>query len=301
MKEIRVPASTSNLGAGFDTVGLALRLFLTVRVSESDAASPQVTIRSSGEGAEDLPCDSENLIYRAMQFAARREAVDLPPVLLEVQNEIPLARGLGSSASAIVAGLSAFEVVASRTLPAEKLLLYGSAIEGHADNIAPALMGGYVTTCLAGDGAVLAARLDWPEELRAVFVVPDFHLVTAAARAILPQVLSRQDAIFNIQRAALFSAAIATRRFDLLREAMRDRLHQPARQRLVPGLDSILDLPDRPGLRGVSLSGAGPTIVAFADSHEEAIGRDISEIFAAHGITSQVRVLEICKEGRTVQ
>lgn len=301
MKEIRVPASTSNMGAGFDTLGLALNLFLTVRVEAANDDGQNVLIRATGDGAEDLPRDSENLIYRTMQFAATREGIRLPPVEMEVHNEIPLARGLGSSAAAIVAGLSAFEVVTGTNLSLERLLMYGTAIEGHADNIAPSLMGGLITTCVANDQHVVAVKLDWPRELRAVFVVPEFHLVTEAARAILPAALSRQDAIFNIQRVALFEAAIVTRRYELLREAMRDRLHQPARQRLVPGLEQILELPARPGLRGISLSGAGPTIVAFADSHEEQIGEEISAIFSKHNIKSHVRVLEINTEGRTVR
>lgn len=301
MKEIRVPASTSNMGAGFDTLGLALNLFLTVRVRALGDDAPAVRILSSGEGAEDLPRDSENLIYRTMQFAAARERVRLPSIEMEVHNDIPLARGLGSSAAAIVAGLSAFEVVTGANLPSDSFLMYGAALEGHADNIAPALMGGLVTTCAANGRKVLAIKMDWPRELRALFVVPEFHLVTEAARAILPAALSRQDAIFNIQRVALFEAAILTRRFEFLREAMRDRLHQPARQRLVPGLEEILNLPAQPGLKGISLSGAGPTIVAFVDGHEEEIGGEIAAIFSKQGIRSSVRVLEINTEGRTVR
>jgi len=297
MIEITVPASTANLGPGFDTQGLALQLYLKVKIEQLDSPVDQCIVLS-GEGASELPRTKDNLIYRSALFAAEQEGVLLPPARLYVENEIPIARGLGSSSAAIIAGLSLFEALSGMELGQEKLLKYGAQIEGHADNIAPALMGGLVTTCLLPCKRVLAVKQDWPEEIKAVVVIPDFQLSTAEARAALPTSLSRQDVIYNIQRVALFGAALRAKRFDYLSEAMKDRLHQPARQALVPGLEEILNLSGVDGLLAVALSGAGPTVLALATHNLGNIGELIAEKFARRGIKSEARQLAIDKIGR---
>src|SRR5919199_2162496 len=210
--EVRVPASTSNLGAGFDCFGLALRLYLTVRTT------------GEGRGAS-LPNDGENLIFRAMCLAAEREGLSLPHVRLAVRNEIPLGRGLGSSAAAIVAGLTLSAALCGRGLPDAALLRYATELEGHADNVAASLLGGWVTTCVREDGEVLAVKRRWPQDTKLVVVSPHVPLETARARAALPREVARTDAVHNVQRAALFSAALEGRADELLWEATRDRLH----------------------------------------------------------------------------
>ena len=303
MTRIRVPASTSNLGPGFDSHGLALKLHLTLDVETS--GTPYGTFTFEGEGAEELrTAADENIIFAAMRFAAAREGVELRPARIQVTNQIPLARGLGSSGAAIIAGLSAFEVITGIELATPKLLSYATEIEGHSDNVAAALMGSFVVSCVTDAGEVLAAGVPWPSEVRAVVAVPDFKVKTEKARSVLPRALSLEDAVFNIQRASLMVAAIAGKRLGLMREAARDRLHQPHRAPLVPGLNDVLALANdeiAPELLAVALSGSGPTVVAFATTGLEEIGAKIVRCFDKHGIRTQIRVLEVETQGRVVE
>jgi homoserine kinase len=300
--EVRVPASTSNLGAGFDCFGLALRLYLTVRATVAPETSDPCRVRSTGEGrGASLPNDGENLIFRAMCLAAEREGLSLPHVRLAVRNEIPLGRGLGSSAAAIVAGLTLSAALCGRELPDAALLRYAAELEGHADNVAASLLGGWVTTCVREDGEVLAVKRRWPQDTKLVVVSPHVPLETARARAALPREVARTDAVHNVQRAALFSAALEGRADELLWEATRDRLHQPHRERLVPGLAAALSTPRRPGLLGLALSGAGPSVVALAREHFEEIGEAVASGFRGEGVEATVRLLEVDEEGRRVR
>ena len=296
---IRVPSSTSNLGPGFDSQGIALNLYLTIDVEPTQDS--HITFTFTGEGASDLNSAAENnLIHTAMQFVAEREGVALTPARLNVTNEIPLARGLGSSAAAIIAGFSAFEIITGTTLSIDKLLAYATEMEHHSDNVAAALLGSFVVSCVADDGRVFASRVTWPDEVRAVVVIPNFKVRTEDSRRAVPLQLSRQDAVFNIQRAALFVAALAERRYDLLREAMRDKLHQPFRAPLVPGLEEILSLENVDGLLGVALSGSGPTVFALATHNFDNVAQAIAACFESRGIECATRFLEVEKAGRVI-
>ena len=298
MIEVRVPASTSNLGAGFDCFGLALKLYLTVRATSIPESSEPCRVTTTGAPEnEALPRNSVNLIYRAMAFAARRESAVLPPVELHVHNEIPLASGLGSSAAAIVAGIKLGGLITERHIPDQTIQNYATEFEGHPDNVTASLYGGFVTSCLRSDATVVSTKFDWPKLIRVVVVSPHSQLPTHVARAALPRTVTRVDAVHNLQRTALFTAAIAQQRYDLLWEAMRDRLHQPQRESLVPGLAEALALPRMPGLLGVALSGAGPSIVALVHDNDEEIGARIASCFSAHKIESTVRTLEVDNEG----
>ena len=293
---VKVPATSANLGPGFDTLGLALGLHLDVEVAEGEAGG--AWLEAEGEGAGELPRTRENLLHRAYALAASREGVAAPPVRFRSRSEIPLARGLGSSAAAVVAGLSAFEAVTGHTLSDERLLRYCLAFEGHLDNAAAALFGGFVTACVVPDGAPVVVRRDWPAELRVVVAVPDLRLETSRAREVLPERVSRADAVFNLQRAALFHAAISERRWDLLAEAMRDRLHQPYRAALVPGLAEALALEPDGRLLGVALSGAGSSVVALAAGDTGAVASRLGGCFARHGLPVRTLALEADPRGR---
>ncbi|HSD46523.1 MAG TPA: homoserine kinase, partial [Pyrinomonadaceae bacterium] len=264
--KVSVPASTSNLGPGFDCFGLALKLYLTVHATAVPEAAEPCRITTTGaKENEALPRNSVNLIYRAMAFIAHSEGASLPCVELAAHNEIPLASGLGSSAAAIVAGIKLGALLTGISLPDQTILNYATEFEGHPDNVAPSLYGGFVTSCIRHDGTVLSAKFDWPTQVRVVVVSPHSQLPTHVARTALPRTVTRIDAVHNLQRAALFTAAVAQRRYDLLWDAMRDRLHQPHRESLVPGLSEALSLPRMKGLLGIALSGAGPSIVALVD------------------------------------
>ena len=298
--EIRVPGSTSNIGPGFDCFGLALKLYLTGHATAvPDASEPcQVTTTGANEN-EALPRNAANLIYRAMSFAARREGLSLPPVELMVHNEIPLASGLGSSAAAIVAGIKSCALLTGHNLTDQKILNYATEFEGHPDNVAASVCGGFVINCLRDDRTVVSAKFDWPSHIRVVVVSPQSQLPTHVARAALARTVSRGDAVHNLQRTALFTAAIARGRDELLWDAMQDRLHQPQRESLVPGLKDALALPRMPGLLGIALSGAGPSILALVTDHDDEIGARIASCFRAHKIKSTTRTLEVANEGAT--
>jgi homoserine kinase len=298
---IRVPASTSNLGPGFDTLGLALSLYLTVEVAPCDDPHRAGSIVSvEGEGAGELPRSPDNLIHRAYRLAADREGIAPPPVVFRVRNEIPVSRGLGSSASAIVAGAAALFAASGRAVATERVLAYGAEIEGHADNVAPSLLGGFAACCTVGVETPIIVRCAWPADIRIVAVIPDTRMSTDEARAILPDSVPRVDASFNVQRAALFVAAITNGRYDAVREAMRDRLHQPYRERLLPGLAEALAIDAMPGLLGVAMSGAGSTVLALATSHVDEIGARIANCLRAHGTAATVRVLTTDESGLDV-
>jgi homoserine kinase len=296
--EVRVPASTSNLGAGFDCFGLALKLYLTVSaIAVPDAAEPCRVTTTGPKENEALPRNAVNLIYRAMSFAAQREGVSLPPVELTVHNEIPLASGLGSSAAAIVAGIKLSALVLGTSISDQSILDYATEFEGHPDNVAASIFGGFLASCIRSDGTVLSMKFDWPEEIRVVVVSPHSQLPTHVARAALPRTITRLDAIHNLQRTAVFTAALAQQRYDLFWEAMRDRLHQPHRESLVPGLAEALALPRMPGLLGIALSGAGPSIVALVDDNDDGIGARIATCFKAHNVESTTRTLAVDNQG----
>jgi homoserine kinase len=296
--EVCLPASTSNLGPGLDCFGLALKLYLTVRATVLRDGDEPCRVRTTGpKENRALPQNASNLIYRAMAFAARREAVSLPPLDLVVHNEIPLASGLGSSAAAIVAGIKLCSLIGERELSDQPIHNYATEFEGHPDNVAAALYGGFVASCVRSDGSVVSAKFDWPSKIRVVVVSPRSQLSTHVARAALPRSISRSDAVHNLQRAALFTAGLAQGRYELFWEAMRDRLHQPRRESLVPGLADALALTQTQGLLGIALSGAGPSIVALVDDNEKEIGNKIAGCFRAHKIQSTVRILDVDNEG----
>jgi homoserine kinase len=296
---VRVPASTSNLGAGFDSFSLALQLYLTVHGIVVPEASATCRVTSSGEGSTSglLSPAEDNLIFRAMSFAADREGWTLPPVRLDVHNELPLGCGLGSSAAAIVAGLTLSALICDQKLSPETVLRYALEMEGHADNVAAAYYGGWVVSCVKPDGSVLAVKRPWPADLKVIAVSPEALLKTAEMRSALSSTVERDDAVYNLQRVALFGAAVETGAYELLWDAMQDRMHQPFRQSLVPGLAEALATKPQPGLVGVALSGSGPSVIALACDHLAAIGKTIADNFRRQGILTTVRQLEVDREG----
>jgi homoserine kinase len=287
--EIAVPASIANLGPGFDTLAVAVQCYTRVRIR---------SVRS--DGLRDLrfdfldaKLDGEIYIERAFRFLARQCDADFPSLELEVTTDIPFKSGMGSSAAATVAGLRLYEAVMGR-LPTQGLLNAACALEGHPDNAAAALFGGLTGSCQLPDNSVIAARFHWPEQLKFVILTPLVTLKkgTAETRGILPPQISRQDAVFNMQRLVLLFQAVQSGQFHLLREALRDRLHQPYRQLIVPGLERAINL-EHPDLLGVCLSGAGPSIVAFAERNFETIERLLAEAYEPLGIPFRVRTLNV--------
>ena len=302
--EITVPASTSNLGASFDACGLALALYLRVTV---EARAEGFEILPEGEGAQTVPRGASNLIARVAGVVAERRGRQVGGARLLVNNQIPLARGLGSSSAAIIAGVSVYEALSGERLSEGEFFDYALHFEGHGDNLAPSLLGGLVVCAVKQDGdhsSLLAVKRVWPEEVKIVVVIPELELETAKMRAVLPQNVSRADAIYNLQRAALLQAAISERRFDLLNEALRDRLHQPYRAPLAPGLGEVLRLNDEidrhPGLLGVAISGAGSTMIAFATDNCGRVASVMTDRLRACGVRARSLEVGVDHRGRVM-
>jgi homoserine kinase len=305
--EIIVPASTSNLGSSFDTCGLALSLYLRIEV---EPHGRKFEITPTGEGAEKLPLDESNLIVRAALHAAEQRRQKISGARLRVDSQIPLSRGLGSSSAAIIAGISIYEALSGERLSEEEFFDYALHFEGHGDNLAPSTLGGMVVAVVkeyvdysgAERRSLVAVKRHWPEEIRIVLCIPEVEMETAKMRAVLPKMITRHDAIYNLQRAALFQAALAERRFDLLNEALRDRLHQPYRAPLAPGLSEVLKLNDEvskhPGLLGVAISGAGSTLIAFATGNCDEIAETMRARMAAGGAKSRAMEVKVDNRGR---
>jgi homoserine kinase len=298
--EVRVPASSANLGGGFDCFGLALELYLTVRATLQQPNTGARTIaRSRGvRGSAKLPsAPHENLILRAMQHAAEHQSLQLPPVHLAVQNEIPIAAGLGSSAAAIVAGIALAFAMNGKRLSEQTALRLAADLEKHTDNVGAALLGGLVVSFVGEDRNVRAVRTKWPKEIRVIAITPKMSLATSASRAALPKTVEHADAVHNLQRSALFLAALDVKRYDLLWDAMQDRLHQSYRQALIPGLAGALQIPRMRGLLGIALSGAGPSVIALATGHFREIGNVMASHFKHNGLAATVRNLAVAQEG----
>jgi homoserine kinase len=294
---IRVPATTANLGAAFDAVGLALRLYLKAELRRLDAGPSRLEF--VGEGAELIPRDSSNLVWRVMEGVAEKFGTRLPVFSLRIENEIPLTKGLGSSATACVAAAAAADFLCRLGLEKEELLAIAAAEEGHPDNVAPAIYGGLVASMCAE--SILCSRSDFPASWVVVAVTPDLELATKQARSVLPRQIPFEDAVFNIQRSTFLISQISQGRREGVRQAMADRLHQPYRCALVPGLKEILEMEDREGLIGVALSGAGSTVIAFADANAVEIGSEICGIFLKHGLSARARMLHADNQGLTIE
>ncbi len=295
---VRVPATTANLGSGFDALGMALGLYNEIEV---EVGGVGLQLEVEGEGAGRLREQGpNNLVARALTGTLEKLGERPEGLRLWTVNRIPLSRGLGSSSAAVLGGVVAAAALAGTRLAPEALLDLALPLEGHPDNIAPALLGGLTVATLV-EGKVRCVSLPVPAELSAVAVVPEFHLATAKARKALPHEVPREDAVFNVGRVALFLAAMQAGRLDLLREAARDRLHQPYRAPLVPGMEEVLAEGERAGALACFLSGAGPTLLALVAGEGGSVGeRMVSRWKAAAGITARASFLPIDRSGTQV-
>jgi len=285
LADITVPASVANLGPGLDVLAVALQLYLHVRAQRLPGPGKN-ELRFDFVGFE---LDGENFIERAFRFMAARSGVEFPSLSVEVRSEIPSRSGLGSSAAATVAGLRLYDALFG-PFPLQGLLNMACELEGHPDNAAAALLGGLTTSCALEDGSVIALSMPWPETIRLVVLTPDLGLDTTASRRALPKQLRREDAVFNLQRVALLVQALHSREYSLLREALRDRCHQPFRLVLVPGLEETLEL-QHPDLLGVCLAGAGPSILALAEKNVAAVQELLASAYRPLKIPFTLRTL----------
>jgi homoserine kinase len=289
---LRVPASSANLGPGFDALGLALDLPLECRFRRSDV----LCIEARGRDCDQISKAEDNLIWQTALAVARDVGESMPSIALEIENQIPIGKGLGSSAAALTAGVVIADHILGLGWKPLRILDEAARIEGHPDNVAACVLGSIVASAIDSGGVARAVRLELPANYGIAVVVPDFALPTSQARAALPECYSRQDAIFNVQRSALLIAALATGSTTAFPTALEDRLHQPYRARLVPGLEEILRL-RAPGLLGCALSGAGPSILVFYQRGSETVCDLVRQVFRIHDRASEVLWTNVAVNG----
>jgi homoserine kinase len=289
---VRVPATSANLGCLFDCGAVALGLYLDMHVTPRPDES--VTVHYEGVTPERVPSDESNLIVRiirgTLESWKRRHGFDL-----HIDNQIPVAAGLGSSAAVIVGSLAVCHWLADLPLFDQELVTLATRLEGHPDNVAAAWLGGFTVAVNCGD-RVLACSCPVPDPLQFVAVVPDYEVVTEKAREVLPNQYSRADAVHNLQRAAAMTAQFFAGKTDFDPSFFEDRWHQAPRASLVPGLSEVLQL-KHPGLLGICLSGAGPSILAFVRGNGADVGELIRQTLAAHGVHSQPYLLSADNRG----
>jgi homoserine kinase len=296
---VRVPATTANLGPGFDALGLALDLHedVALRRLPNGAARPEITV--TGLNARRLNADENLLAYQGALAVYRRLERPAPPLGLELRTRIPRSGGLGGSAAAIVGGIAAANALEGSPLDTAELLKIATDVEGHPDNVSAALLGGLVVT-VSGRSGLLFKRLDPPRGLSAVVHVPRQSISTKAARGVLPTHLSREDAVFNLSRTAMLVAAFQTRDWSLLRDAMEDRLHQPARGGIYAALFPTIDAALAAGAHGAALSGSGAAIIALATTRQREIAEAMATAAEAHGAPGRAEVLRLSAAGAHV-
>lgn len=297
---VQVPASTANLGPGFDTLGMALSLYAWIEMAEADDGVTRFELY--GDQLRGLPTDKSNLIYKVAQLVFAEAGVSIPELHVAMTVDIPLARGLGSSASAIVGALAAANALIGSPLTNERLFQLATKLEGHPDNVGASLFGGIVVTSYDGVHADYI-RLDPSDALDVLVAIPRFKLATEKARHALPNNYSKADAVFNVGRSSLLVAALATGRLELIRRAMQDRLHQPYRAALIPGMSAILEQAVDHGALGAALSGAGPTMLALVEAsspRKAELEQFLLGAFAAEGISAEALWLKPAPAGPVV-
>ncbi|MFA5141286.1 MAG: homoserine kinase [Elusimicrobiota bacterium] len=289
---IRIPASTSNLGPGFDVLGMALTLYNEITVERSE----KLVVDIRGEGSDSLPKDARNLVVRTFRTLLPR-----PGFRFRMTNRVPLGRGLGSSAAARLGGLLAAAFLGPRRPPPSEIVLRACSLEGHPDNAVPAFFGGLCASRYE-KGKLQFVRLRQPKGLSVVACVPDFEVPTEKARAVMPKQVPLRVAVQTTSRLALLLAAFEHRQYDLLRSAMDDVLHQPYRKKLTPGMAAVIRAALSAGAFGAALSGSGPTVLAFAPKDKAgAAARSMERAFQRVRIASKSLRLCVDTDGARVE
>ena len=288
---VKVPATTANLGPGFDCLGMALDIWNTVTFTTGASR-----FEIEGQGERELPVDGRNFVSASFAIPFARAGMSAPDVAVVCRNDIPVGRGLGSSAAAIVAGLLAANELCGRPFTQHRLLEMAAKAEGHADNAAPAMLGG-LQVVVEGDDGLVTSAAPLPDDLRAVIFIPDQPVDTNKARLLVPNKIDRADAVYNIGRVGLLVSALAAGDLSLLRTATQDRLHQQPREKVFPAMKNILNAALDAGAAGAFLSGAGSAVLALADSRQMTIGYEMAEAASKSGVSGEFKVTRPSKQG----
>ena len=306
---VKVPATTANIGPGFDCLGMALPIYNTITIEETVLPGTGIEINVIAESAaidelslEHIPLDENSLVYKAVELLYNSIGQTPSELKINIHSNIPVARGLGSSASVIVGALIAANELLGKPADEVALLSIACEIEGHPDNITPAIVGGLVLSSQEDDGSVIYRKLNWPTEWAITVCVPDFELSTDIARSVLPKEVPMKDAIFNPQRLGMFVQAVNTKDAELMKLALKDRLHQPYRMKLVPGLDKIMDnLRHIDSVLGCVLSGAGSSILVISEKNDlDKIRGIVKDTWTDQNIKSDIKTLNIEQTGAQI-
>lgn len=306
---VKVPASSANVGPGFDCLGMALPIYNTITIEETvlPGTGIEINVISEDENIDEMvfneiPKDENNLVYKAVEMLYNSIGQEPSELKINIQTGIPIARGLGSSSSIIVGGLLAANKLLGNPADEAALLAIATEVEGHPDNVAPAILGGLVLAIQQDDGLLSYSRIDWPEDWDITVCIPDFQLSTEIARSILPKEVSMQDAIYNTKHLAMMLQAINEENPKLMKASMKDRLHQPYREKLVPGMKEIMEsFKHEDGVLGCVLSGAGPAILVISHKYDlDKIKSTVTEIWEAQNIKSEIKTMKIEEQGAVV-
>ncbi|MBO5447556.1 homoserine kinase [bacterium] len=306
---VKVPATSANLGPGFDCMGIALPIYNTVTIEETVLPGTGVEINVIADSdaidpmsLSHIPLDENSIIYKAVELLYNSIGQTPSELKITIHSSIPVTRGLGSSSSVIVGALLAANELLGRPADEAALLSIATEIEGHPDNVAPAILGGLIIAAQEDDGSVTYRKLEWPEEWAITVCVPDFELATEIARSVLPKEVPMKDAIFNAQRLAMLMYAVNTKDSELMKTALKDRLHQPYRMKLIPGLDKIMDnLKHIEDVLGCVISGAGSTILVISKKNDlDKIRNIVKETWANQNIKCDIKTLPVENQGAQV-
>lgn len=292
MIKVKVPATSANIGPGFDSLGIALDIYNYYTIEETESG---LVI----EGCEEKYANESNLIYLAMLKCFEKVGYQVKGIKISIESEIPVSRGLGSSAACIIGGILAANELSGNKLSQQEILELATEIEGHPDNVAPALLGGMVVSVYENE--VYYSKINIKDGLRFLALVPDFKLPTKKSRSILPKVIPHSDAVFNVGRVALMVSALHNGEFELLSVAGEDRLHQHYRGTLIDGYQKILKLSKNLGAKGVFLSGAGPTILVALDSDDTQTEEGLKPLLETLNDKWEIKRLEISRDGASVR
>ena len=306
---VKVPASSANLGPGFDCLGLALPIYNTITIEETvlPGTGIEINMISEEESIDDMvfdsiPKDENNIVYKAVEMLYNSIGQEPSELKINIQAQIPIARGLGSSSSIVVGGLLAANKLLGNPADEKALLAIATEVEGHPDNVAPTILGGVVLATQEEDGMVSYSKLKWPEEWDITVCIPDFELSTEIARSVLPKEVPMQDAIFNAKHLAMLIQALNTKDENLMKVALKDRLHQQYREKLVPGMVDIIDaFKHEDGVLGAVLSGAGPSMLVISYKYDvDKIRSIVKDIWEKQNIKVDVRTMKVEEQGAIV-
>ena len=299
---VKVPATSANIGPGFDCMGLALPIYNIVTIEETvlPGTGVEINVISDSDAVdptslEHIPLDENSIVYKAVELLYNSIGQTPSELKITIHSSIPVTRGLGSSSSVIVGALLAANELLGRPADEAALLSIATEIEGHPDNVAPAILGGLIIAAQEDDGSVTYRKLEWPSEWAITVCIPDFELATEIARSVLPKEVPMKDAIFNAQRLAMFIQAVNTKDSELMKTALKDKLHQPYRMKLIPGLEKIMDnLKHFENVLGCVISGAGSTILVISEKNDlDKIRTIVKETWTDQNIKCDIRTLPV--------